>query len=1253
MSYHRTMYRLAAFLFFSSTFVVFGQIRSATVAGSARDTTDAIVAGADITIHNEQTNISNTTKTTDAGQFVFPYLQAGRYAVTITAQGFNVYRQTGIELTTGQTFRVDAILTPSAVQTTIEVQASAAQIQTDSATVGGSIQSQIIDVVPNPTQNPLYYAFLQAGLQVRDAATSITNNSSFGIGVNGRRQYSAVGVNGGRAFTNDIQLDGLPVMGGGYNEAAVIPNTEGLQEVRVVTNNFSAEYGRGQGVIQMSTKSGTNEIHGQGSYMIRNDALNANTNANKSAYPLVPRVPFKVHQLGGSISGPILRNRLFYTSSYHYLRYNRRDTTLSTVPTALEKVGNFSQTMTTDPAGQPVPAAVFDPYNVKQLAPDYYQRAPYPNATIPGGTPWYSAALYMNSFYPEPNRPPTDVYNSNNYGQSALTTIRRQSSNNRLDYRIGQHSIYGSGGYGWGTVTTPRPFGQSPFNGAPSITSDRNPYAQVGDTIVLSPSLLLDVRYGVVRIQAQQLSGDKSGFTDYEKVGVPKNLYPLMQIYGAAPVVNNYSGGSGGGSNWTALTGGNFGTKYEWQMTHSFAASVTKVRGAWTHKFGVDIRNILSNYSDLEEASVAMPSPSNSGSAGNFTFQYLTAAGASRSENQTNQQKGINGAAMFTGAGVWWIRPANNLLVAFGQRYAAFYSQNDWRATSKLTINLGLRWDYQPGPTERYNRISSLDLEAKSPFGTQGTLAFAGTNGYGRNLWETRYDNWGPRLGLAYQALPDLVIRGGFGVSYLPSNTGYFSGPNDYGSSSFGSGVNMLPYGVSPDGVPTGRFTDAPPLLTSVSGNLSAPSVWGVGETRFDHHLKNGLSKQWNIFIEKTFARKWFASVGYSASASRNLSNRMQNIQSSQMVPASVLTDWKSQWIANSGTTNPASQLVANPVQPNPSSLIPYSGTLGQATISRSFLYYPYPYLYSSTITDSRGFADFHSLQTRLSRAFADGFRVDVNYTFSKELDYTSTATEDGFGSNRGGTPSAYDLLNLRNNRKLGAADQKHVFNAVPMYALPIGPGKHFNPSNKILSHMVGNWEMASVITLRSGMPIMLSGATDGALVAHPDRIPGVDIVLPKEYQKWYDGNTSVTLPCGRVVTPPKNTTLKYNLCAFQGRVLTAANGKVINDVYWRGYAAANFDDLRAVGRTNVDFTLRRTFMVRENVKLQLSAEATNLLNQAQYNGTYSASLGNTLTTANSARGQTVGQGSNDTFGTMGLGTFEPRNVTIRLLLRF
>jgi hypothetical protein len=578
------------------------------------------------------------------------------------------------------------------------------------------------------------------------------------------------------------------------------------------------------------------------------------------------------------------------------------------------------------------------------------------------------------------------------------------------------------------------------------------------------------------------------------------------------------------------------------------------------------------------------------------------------------------------------------------QKYFAVYSQNDWRATSKLTLNLGLRWDLQPGPTERYNRMTSMDLTAKNPFGALGAWAFPGVGGYSRNLWDTEYSDWGPRVGAAYQLSHNLVLRGGFGITYLPSNTGYFSGPNDYGSTPFGTGTNMLPYGTSPHGVPVGKFSEQASILPVVGADPSNPSVYGVSEARFDRHLKNGRAMQWNLFVEKAFSRNWFASAGYSASHSNNLPDRNYPFQSIQNLPASTLAAWRTQYIASNATLNPANVQVKNPFQPASGPLLPFAGTMGGATVPQFVTLLPYPLLYGtgSRINDSLGFANYHSLQLRLSHAFANGFHLEANYTWSKELDYTTTAIEDGQGFNSGGSAGAPDLLNLNNNRKYGLADQPHRFNGIFVYELPFGEGKALAIRNKALRNVVGQWQLGSVVTLQSGMPFVISGASDGSSVARPNRVPGAALEVPKELQRWYDGTTSVTLPCGRVVTPSKNTFLKYNTCAFAGQIVGLPNGSFGADQYWVGNSAQDIGDLRGPGRINVDLSLRRTFRIRESMNLELAADASNLLNSAEYSGNYTGALGNTNLVNNAAKGLAPG-----------LGAFPPRQVTMHLTLRF
>ena len=922
-----------------------------------------------------------------------------------------------------------------------------------------------------------------------------------------------------------------------------------------------------------------------------------------------------------------------------------------TVPTALERLGNFSQTLIRDEAGNPVPARIFDPFNVVQEGPDLYRRVEVPNAVITNPDPF---ALRMLGFYPLPNRTPDDVYNLNNFESTIHQSVRRYSSNNRVDLRLGNHSLYGSGGISYAEIITPRAFGESPFNGADGIRGDKNPYVQIGDAFVLNQSTIIDVRYGLSRINTKDFSGDKTGFTDYAAFGVPANLVPLILFPGAAPNIspNGYTGGQGGASNWSSLVTGNFNTKLELQTSHSLAGSLTKTNGRWVHKMGGEYRVLLSNYADPEQASVTLPSPFNQ-VGGNFNFEYLTADGQVASLTRTNSQRGVNGAGMLLGAGLYWIRPGASLTPAYAQKYAAIYSQNDWRPTAKLTINLGLRYEVQPGPTERFDRMSAWDLNATTPYGTTGGVAFPGVDGYSRNMWDTTYDNFGPRLGAAYQLNNDTVIRGGFGVTYLPSNTGFFSGPTDYGSANFSAGVSQLPYGTNPRGVPTGRFSDPVPLAPAIGGNPDAPQIYGIGEARFSRDFKNGRSSQFNVFIERTLFDTYLVSIGYSASVSRDLINRSFPIQNLQSVSADVLADWRNQYIASNGTLNPATQQVPNPYQ-NPSSPLPFAGPLAPQTIARQNTLFPYPLLIgpNSAINSSGATSDYHSMQLHVSRRLINGLMFDASYTWSKGIDSSDNHGDDNQNFNAGGTARNYSLLDPKLNRHLSLSDIPHRFVASYLYELPFGEGKKFGTTG-LLKHLAGGWQLGGSVVWQSGFPIGINGASSGAALARPDRVDGVDFEVPQDLQRWYDGRTTVTLPSGRRITPPANTFLKYNPDAFAGRVVTTPNGRIVADQFWFGNAQQIYDQVRTDPRFNIDLTIRRSFRITPGMSAEVGADAMNILNHTQFNGVYTGGLGATQLTNNPGSGLIVGTGDANNYGTRGMATYNPRQIMLRVGLRF
>jgi len=249
---------------------------------------------------------------------------------------------------------------------------------------------------------------------------------------------------------------------------------------------------------------------------------------------------------------------------------------------------------------------------------------------------------------------------------------------------------------------------------------------------------------------------------------------------------------------------------------------------------------------------------------------------------------------------------------------------------------------------------------------------------------------------------------------------------------------------------------------------------------------------------------------------------------------------------------------------------------------------------------------------------------------------------------NSGGTIGSPDLTNNNNNRRYGLSDQPHRFVAIVVYESPFGAGRPLALSNRIAQAALGGWSVGSVFTANSGFPFVVSGANTGALSGAVNRIPGVAITVPQELQHWYDGKTTVTLPCGVKITPAKNTFLKYNSCAFQGQTLTAPNGAIIANQFWFGGTNQTAGDLRGPGRFNLDMSLRRSFTLHESIKLQLSADASNVLNHTEYSGNFSGGLGNTT-----LGGATSGYGNSATFGTLPVTAFDPRQITMNLRIVF
>jgi len=447
--------------------------------------------------------------------------------------------------------------------------------------------------------------------------------------------------------------------------------------------------------------------------------------------------------------------------------------------------------------------------------------------------------------------------------------------------------------------------------------------------------------------------------------------------------------------------------------------------------------------------------------------------------------------------------------------------------------------------------------------------------------------------------------------------------------------------------VPALHLWDNAYLDIATKDDPKAANVYGAkNESKFNRDYQNGRAKQYNFFIERNLSNTWLASIGYSGSYSDHLQWRYWPLDSQQQIPDNVRAQWASDYIASNLRTNPATQQVPNPFQPANGTLLNFQGVTGAATIERRYTYYAYPLLAGSAENISNTWSKYNSMQIRATHAYSKGLFLDFHYTWAKGINNTNPTTDQN-------SPGNNDYLNMTNNLHLDSYDIKHRAVATFLFELPFGRGKVLDPRNRVLRTVVGGWQTGGSMTLQTGTPFYISGASDGALITRPDPVAGAQLEVPKELQHWYDGNTTITLPNGRIVRPNKNTYLKYYSAAFQGRIVKLPNGSFGADQNWIGTSATSFDPLRGPGRINIDMTLRKEVQITERYRVEISAEASNLLNNIQLSGNYNGALGSTAVTANPSRGLVPGMGSSDTYGTIGTGTFAPREIVMKARFRF
>jgi len=413
---------------------------------------------------------------------------------------------------------------------------------------------------------------------------------------------------------------------------------------------------------------------------------------------------------------------------------------------------------------------------------------------------------------------------------------------------------------------------------------------------------------------------------------------------------------------------------------------------------------------------------------------------------------------------------------------------------------------------------------------------------------------------------------------------------------------------------------------------------------------------QWNFFLEKKLGNDFLVTAGYTGTRAYNLQFGRVGVNSFQFLPDATIEQWRASYMANNGV-DPGVQQVANPFQTSSSGLIPFAGEFGRATVNRRSLLNPYPLIPNGLLGAPIGYSNYNALMLQLSKNFGSGLSFNTHYTWSKTLQFAGYEAEiNNYSENGGLNNGNIDRRNYRNTYALSQNDVPHRMVVAGVYELPFGQNRRFLNQGGFANFVLGGWQVAPVILMQSGQPQSITGGP--GLNNQPDRIAGVPIELPKNLQKWYDSpnaaDRTVTLPSGRQIVANRYSFLKYNPDAFSQPVVQLATGSYQQQIYYFGNAARYYDDLRSPGRYNVNLSLAKTVRAGERLSVLFSVEATNLLNNAQFRPTaLNGGTGNAIVAPNAARNEKPGQIQNQNFGSYGLSFFDPRQIELRLRIRF
>lgn len=1110
---------------FAIVAATYAQEVRAIITGQVTDPTEAAVAGAGVSVTNVATGTVISAKSNEAGMYATPFLAPGRYELTVEAAGFKKFLRRNITVQAQDRLRLDVTMEIGEVSTSVTVAEEVPLLQTETASRSQVLASEIIANIPTQGRNPFQLAWAAAGVT---KGTGWRYLRSFDIA-----GTTSITINGGRQGQNEVLLDGISNVRAEWTVINV-PTPESIQEFKVQSATYDAQYGRTSGgVITIVTKGGGNDFHGTAFEYFQNDKLNANqTELNQPMtlagqyYPKGLKGPNHINHFGAMASGPFhipkvvdMRNRAFWMLSWESMRQRSADPGVKTFPIMDIRGGDFTNLFNAN--GQQV--RIYDPYSTRADG----TRTPIVGNRIPASR-LDPVAVKLLTYYPAPSSVGVGPAQANNnpypsqwrcsFDQFVGRTDIVVNSRNSVFFRYGENPFQQYRDITFGITNPAEPSGSLLRNG-------RN--IMINWTSTLSPTMTFDFRVGLNRWEEGGGSVIGAGF-DPKQLGIDPDLAAQFTAF-QFPAVAMEGYQQMGGSAFNPAV----------RDTYSAQPNLNVVVGRHFLKLGMEGRRYnRGNYGG------GYPS-------GFWTFnKNWTQANSLRADAVSGNSLATMLMGIPSSAYV-----QKNIDPYYTHSYYAGFFQDDWKISPRLTMNVGLRWDVETGNYERYNRmVNGLDWDAVSPIADKvtglalkGAVLFAGVGGTPRTLIDVDKNNWQPRVGAAYRLGEKWVLRGGYGL--------YYVGEDALGSSNgFSRQTNAV---VSTDGglTPIAGMQTANPyvalpggrLLDPIGSSMGGASFLGEGITGFLRTRGLPYSHQYSFDIQRELPGSILVEVGYTGNTTR----RLPMTFNLNYIP---LDEYARR--TSTGTIDTAyyTAKVPNPM----AGLIPNNASLNAATVTRPVLWYAYPQ-YSGVSIGSvpQGRAQFHGMNLKFTKRMSHGLSFLASYNIGKNLRESRILNAPDFGG----------LSNWENTPLVRESDQQtdipQKFVIAGIFELPFGRGKPFGAGVPgIVNQIIGGWQLNWDVTHQSGMVADYPNA--------PQNAPGSAKLENPTRSQWF--NTSLwKKPNGTPVSLPEPYTLR--------------NFPFL------------FGDVRRPGYQNWDASLSKYFPIRESVSLQFRFEMVNMMN--------------------------------------------------------